>query len=423
MSRFFYSLLFYLITPGIATYLLRRARKQPEYRQHWRERWALYDHSTLALPAGARPIWLHAVSVGEMRAAMPLIRALHQQYPARPLLLTCMTPTGRATAQELYGDIAQIMYLPYDYPYAVRRFLKRYRPAIGLLLETELWPNLLAACRRQRVPVWLVNARLSAKSAAGYQHIRWLAAPAFGRLTGALAQAPADAERLIALGTGNVHVTGNLKFENVPDRAMVERGLHWRSLFGNRPVLLLASSREGEELLLGDALRAAGLPADTLWIVVPRHPQRFDEVASLLETADWRVARRSQWQETPLPADVQVLLGDSMGEMVAWSAATDVAIIGGSLLPFGSQSLIEACAVGTPVLLGPSTYNFSQAAAEALERGAALQGEDAAAVAQLAVPLLADPARRKAMGDAGQAFTAAHRGATVRVLSHLEVDG
>jgi 3-deoxy-D-manno-octulosonic-acid transferase len=414
--RWLYSLCLYLITPVIMGYLLKRARKQPEYRQHWRERWAIYDRSPRN---GAQPLWLHAVSVGEMRAALPLVKALRERYPDHPLLLTCMTPTGRATATELYGDIAEIVYLPYDYPCAMRRFLRRYRPVLGLLLETELWPNLLTACRKHGVPLWLVNARLSEKSARGYARIRWLAGPAFARLSGVLAQADADAGRLRALGATNVHVTGNLKYDNQPEPDMVARGKRWHGLFGQRPVLLLASSRDGEEVLLGDALRRAGLPANALWIVVPRHPQRFDEAAQQLQANGWRVHRRSQWDEGALPADVQVLLGDSMGEMLAWHAAADVAIIGGSLLPFGSQSLIEACAVGTPVLLGPSTYNFAQAAAEALACGAAQQGDNADAVAALAIPLLSDPAGRERMGAAGMTFTSAHRGATARMLAHL----
>ncbi|WP_035055713.1 lipid IV(A) 3-deoxy-D-manno-octulosonic acid transferase [Andreprevotia chitinilytica] len=416
MIRVFYSLLLYLLTPVIALYLLRRSRRQPEYRQHWRERWMLYGRGPVS---ATQPIWLHAVSVGEMRAAVPLVKALQARYPDRRLLLTCMTPTGRATARDLYGDTADIHYLPYDYPCAVARFLQRYRPAIGLFVDTEVWPNLLATCQRRGIPVWLVNARLSEKSARGYHRIGWLAKPAFARFTGVLAQSPSDAERLTALNAHNVQVSGNIKFDNLPDAAQVEKGRHWRTLFGDRPVLLLASSRDGEEALFTQALRAAGWSTDALLIVVPRHPQRFDEAAALLNAAGWQTQRRSQWDETPLSPAVQVLVGDSMGEMHAWFAACDVAVIGGSLLPFGSQNLIEACAIGAPVLLGPSTFNFAQSAAEAVAAGAAFQLADAAIVAEEAVALLADPASCKTMGAAGQTFAAVHRGATVRMMTAL----
>ncbi|MBM3117520.1 lipid IV(A) 3-deoxy-D-manno-octulosonic acid transferase [Jeongeupia naejangsanensis] len=417
MSRRLYALLLWLVTPLIRAYLRRRAKKQPAYLEHWDERWARY-----AGPAPqAYDYWLHAVSVGEMRAAASLIRALRQREPAARLLLSCMTPTGRETALELYGGDgigADVVYLPYDRPAAVRRFLARFSPRCGLLLETELWPNLIHGCADAGVPLLLVNARLSAKSARGYARVRWLIEPALARLSAVLAQGADDAERLVLLGARNVKVCGNLKYDNRPDAAVVARGQGWRALFGGRPVLLVASSRDGEEALLLDGLDA--LPAQTLVVIVPRHPQRFDDVAALIEARGLTLLRRRDWAATPVPGDVRVLLGDSMGELAAWYACADLAVIGGSILPFGSQNLIEACALACPVLLGPSTYNFADAARDALAAGAAWQGQDAAALLREAAALLDDQPRRLAMGQAGAGFAERHRGATARVLTELE---
>ncbi|GHD67921.1 lipid IV(A) 3-deoxy-D-manno-octulosonic acid transferase [Jeongeupia chitinilytica] len=414
MSRWLYSILVWLATPLIRAYLRRRARKQPAYLEHWDERWARYT----GLAPKPYDYWLHAVSVGEMRAAAPLIRALRQREPELRLLLSCMTPTGRDTAHELYGDIAGIVYLPYDRPAAVRRFLARFSPRCGLLLETELWPNLIHGCADAGVPLLLVNARLSARSAQGYARVRWLIEPALARLAAVLAQGADDAERLALLGARHVKVCGNLKYDNQPDAAVVARGRDWRTRFGDRPVVLVASSREGEEALLLDALSL--LPADTLLVIVPRHPQRFDDVAAMIAARGLALLRRRDWQATPVPPDTRVLLGDSMGELAAWYACADVALIGGSILPFGSQNLIEACALGCPVLLGPSTFNFADAAREALAAGAAWQGDDAGALLREAAALLADAPRRQAMGQAGTAFAERHRGATARVLDALD---
>ncbi|BCL76644.1 3-deoxy-D-manno-octulosonic acid transferase [Jeongeupia sp. HS-3] len=414
MIRWLYSSLIWLATPLIRGYLRRRAKRQPAYLEHWDERWARY-----AGPAPQRyDYWLHAVSVGEMRAAASLIRALRQRDPGVRLLLSCMTPTGRETALELYGDFADVVYLPYDAPAAVRRFLARFAPRCGLLLETELWPNLIHGCADASVPLLLVNARLSEKSARGYARIRWLIAPALARLAAVLAQGVDDAERLARLGARHVKVCGNLKFDNQPDDAVVARGRAWRPRLGERPVLLVASSRDGEEALLLDAL--AALPREALLLIVPRHPQRFDEVAALIEARGLPLLRRRDWDGSPLPAATRVLLGDSMGELAAWYACADVAIIGGSILPFGSQNLIEACALGCPVLLGPSTFNFFEAAREAQAIGAAWQGADAPALLTEAAALLGDVPRRQAMGQAGLAFAGQHRGATLRVLEALD---
>lgn len=415
IARGLYRVLLWLGFPLIFLYLLKRSRKQPEYRQHWGERLGFYPPR-----CAPQPVWLHAVSVGEMRAAAPLVKALRASDPTRPILLTCMTPTGRATAQELYGDNAEVAFLPYDYPGAIRRFLAHFRPRCGLLLETELWPNLIHACADSAVPLFLVNARLSQKSLNGYRKIAPLVLPAVARLAGVLAQSPADAARLQQLGARQVEVMGNLKFDNHPPAALIERGLGWKAGLSGRLVLLFASSREGEEELLLQALQRADGLAGALLLLVPRHPQRFDEVAVLIGQHGLQCVRRSQWDGEALPAEVQVLLGDSMGEMAAWYTLADVVLMGGSILPFGSQNLIEACAVGAPVLLGPSTFNFAQASELALECGAARQFADVGAMLAEAQALLGDAASRQQMGQAGQAFAQAHQGATQRVIDYLE---
>ncbi|WP_255988925.1 lipid IV(A) 3-deoxy-D-manno-octulosonic acid transferase [Chitinolyticbacter albus] len=417
IARLLYTAFLFLITPLAVLYLLYRSRRQPAYRRHWRERWALY---TRPLQPGQPRIWLHAVSVGETRAAAPLVRELQTRYPDHRILLTCMTPTGRATAEELFRDSVDIAYLPYDYPGAVRRFLDHYRPVLGAVLETEVWPNLVHGCRRRDVPLYLVNARLSDKSFRGYARLRSLVGPAFAEFAGVLAQSQDDADRLARLGARDISVMGNLKFDNLPPQDAVARGHRWHQQLGERPVLLLASSRDGEEALLLDALAGKTLPDQLLTVIVPRHPQRFDEVAALLDARGIRYVRRSSWDEQVLPAEVTVLLGDSMGEMAAWYALADVAIMGGSLLDYGCQNLIEPAALGTPVLIGPSTFNFADVARAALAAGAAWQGKNTEAVASRALRLLRDGAVRGRMRAAGLVFASAHRGATLRALSCLE---
>jgi 3-deoxy-D-manno-octulosonic-acid transferase len=414
IARLFYRLALWAVFPLIWLYLLKRGRKQPAYKHNWGERLGFYPQAKLQ---GA--IWLHAVSVGETRAAQPVVKALQAHYPDARILMTCMTPTGRETARELFGDSVEIVFLPYDYPGAVARFLAHFQPRFGVLMETEIWPNLIAACHARKIPLVLANARLSEKSLRGYLRIAPLIRPAMAQLTLTLAQSEADADRLRKLGALQVEVMGNVKFDNLPPEDKVLLGKGWRQRFGERPVLLLASSRDGEEGLFFDALKRASPPADLLVLLVPRHPQRFDEVAGMLAERGLRVLRRSQWPGDDVPGAVQVLLGDSMGEMAAWFASADVTVMGGSILPFGSQNLIESCAVGTPVVVGPSVFNFAQAAHEALALGAARQGRDADDVVQIALGLLADPVARLIMAQSGMAFSAAHRGATARLLEKL----
>lgn len=416
MIRLIYSLLFYLATPLVWLRLLWRARKQPEYLRHLDERYAFY-------PRGSEPasplIWLHAVSVGETRAAEPLIEALLRDYPAHRILLTHMTPTGRATGADFlrrHPDRLLQAYLPYDLPDACGRFFRHFRPSLGLLMETELWPNLIAQARRHGTPIALINARLSARSARGYSKLSGLIRPAVTALNAVAAQTPADAERLTQLGAQHIAVCGNLKFDVTPAEDKLSLGKTWKAALGPRPVLLAASTREGEEALLLDALaaHAAKTLPNLLLLLVPRHPQRFNEIATLLTERGLSFCRRS---ENALPdSSTQVWLGDSMGEMAAWYAAADLAIIGGSLLPFGGQNLIEAAACGCPVLVGPHTFNFTQAAADAVACGAARRVEDFDAAIAATGELLGSRSDLETMRAAATAFSQEHRGATQRTL-------
>ncbi|MEQ1776194.1 MAG: lipid IV(A) 3-deoxy-D-manno-octulosonic acid transferase [Burkholderiales bacterium] len=418
MPRIAYSLLLYLALPYVLLRLWWRSRRQPEYLQHVGERFGRYADAPMTAPL----IWLHAVSVGETRAAEPLVRALRAKYPDHRILLTHMTPTGREAGVALFGDDVIRHYLPYDYPGAVRRFLDHFRPRVGLLMETEIWPNLVHACKSRGVPLHLVNARLSEKSFANYQRMSALTAATLDELTSVAAQTAADAQRFTTLGARNVSVFGNLKFDVDPPAELISEGARLRASIGARSVLLAASTREGEEgLLVENKLHAIPDVPHLLLVIVPRHPQRFDEVAALLEKHGVRYQRRSENTKTraAIRADTQVLLGDSMGEMFAYYAACDVAFIGGSLLPFGGQNLIEACAVGKPVLVGPHTYNFADAAESAITAGAALRVMDTADLARKASALLTHPALMQRMGDAAIQFSKTHRGVARKLVDTL----
>ena len=410
INRAAYTALLYGLLPFLPLRLAWRARKQPEYLQHIGERFGFYN----AKPT--KPIiWLHAVSVGETRAAAPLIKLFQQRNPHYQILLTHMTPTGRATSEELWGDGILRCYLPYDYPYAVRRFLRHFQPRLGILLETELWPNLIAICHAQKVPLALVNARLSARSARGYARFPALAGDALNKLALIAPQTKADGDRLQSLFSGHVTVMGNVKFDNDVAASQIDLGKQLRVQFGvNRPVWLAASTRDGEEKLLLDGLNNIRTP-NALAVIVPRHPQRFNEVAALLKANNIAFQRRSE--NAAIAPATRVVLGDSMGEMFAYYAASDVAFIGGSLLPLGGQNLIEACAVGTPVLIGPHTFNFAEATDQAIACGAAERVVDCSDLAQKIDQLLAAPTSRKAMAEAGLTFTAAHRGASARAYA------
>ncbi|KVX18390.1 3-deoxy-D-manno-octulosonic acid transferase [Burkholderia ubonensis] len=428
MLRMIYRALWWLVAPLAVVRLVVRSRKERGYREHIGER---FGYGPGRAPDDRAPlIWVHAVSVGETRAAQPLIDALMKARPDARILLTHMTPSGRATGTQIFGDRVLRCYLPYDMPGGVRRFLRAWRPTLGLVMETEVWPTLIDECRRADVPLVLTNARMSARSYKRAAKFGAAARDVFGGFSRVLAQSPADAERLGALGARHVTVLGNLKFDMTTPPELAARGHAWRDAIGARPVWVAASTRENEEALVLQAFAAVTTPG-ALLILVPRHPQRFGEVEALVARNGLKCVRRSAWAADAaalaagqpaaarLPADVSVLLGDSMGELGAYYAAADVAFIGGSLLPLGGQNLIEACAVGVPVLIGPHVFNFTQATADAVAAGAAQQVQDPADLARVLDALFADKARRIAMGAAGAAFAARHRGATARTVDVL----
>ena len=427
--------------PLAALYLAWRGWRQRAYLRHWGERFlgsgpafpAVGFVASLAEPAAGEAagpvVWVHAVSVGETRAAQPLVEALARHDPSLRILLTHMTPTGReagaALARALPGRVVQ-RYLPYDLPGAVRRFLAQTRPALGLLLETEAWPNLLAGAQRAGVPVVLVNARLSERSLQRALRRRALFRRTASRLERIVAQTDADRARLAQLYDGPIDVAGNLKFDLDPSPAQLDQGRQWRQQLGDRRVWLFANTREGEEAALTQALarldasRTAGTSAGeapAVRVFVPRHPQRFDEVARAIAAAGHALVRRSDprgWGQVPPGAYV---LGDSMGEMAMYYAAADVAVVCGSFERLGGHNLIEACAAGCAVVVGPHTFNFAQATADAVQAGAALQVADADAAVAAVAALDADPARLAAMRESARAFAAAHRGATSRTVA------
>ncbi len=422
---FVYTFALWLLLPYIFLRLLWRARKQPEYLRHIPERFGFYS-----IRSDKPVIWLHAVSVGETRAAQSLVTRLQASYPHHQILLTHTTPTGRAASEQLYGDDVLRVYLPYDYPFAMNSFLRRFHPQIGLLMETEIWFNLIRACHMSSTPLLLLNARLSEKSARGYARVARLTRNALCKLSSVAAQTTDDAARLTSLGAKNVSIMGNLKFDIEPPLSMLKLGQQLREQFGaTRKVLLAASTREGEESLLLDEMQNIQNP-DFLLVIVPRHPQRFAAVENLLRQRGITFQLRSGIglaskpysgpQNRAVPPEVQVVLGDSMGEMFAYYAASDLAFIGGSLQPYGGQNLIEACAVGTPVLVGPHMYNFAEATRLAVLAGAAIQIQDANELVKQAERLFHNSVALLNMHHQSTDFVVSNRGATEKSLALIQ---
>jgi 3-deoxy-D-manno-octulosonic-acid transferase len=420
-----------LLLPLWLARLWWRARREPLYGHAWRERLGFGAVST---PGG---IWLHAVSLGETRAAEPLVRALRAQWPALPLLLTHGTATGRAAGVALLGPADHQCWLPLDTPGAVRRFFQRHRPALGILMETEVWPQLLHAARDAAVPVVLANARLSEKSLRQSLRFDALLRPAAGALALALAQTDADAQRLRQAGVlpERVSVVGNLKFDQRPEPALLALGQSWTAGL-SRPVVLAASWREGEDVPLVQAWRdwlecyvATGFEGalvgqgPPLLVIVPRHPQRFDAVADTVISAGLSLARRSDWGETgpgAVARQAQVWLGDSMGEMPAYYACAHAALLGGSYAPLGGQNLIEAAACGCPVFLGPHTFNFAQAADQAIVAGAAWRCADLEEAVGRACELVECPPARSEAAVAALAYGDQDQGIAQRMVRAIQ---
>lgn len=406
--------------PFVLWRLWRRGRTEPGYRLHVGERLSLGS----GVQAEAGCIWVHAVSVGETRAAQPLIDALLASSGSIQILLTHMTPTGRETGRSLFsahGSRVVQAYLPYDTGLLMRRFLRRHRPVLCVLMETEVWPNLVAACRQSDIPVALVNARLSERSLRKGQRYAALLRPATEALSVVAAQSEADAQRIRQMGANAVTVTGSMKFDIAPPAASIETGRQLRAMFGARPVLVCGCTRDGEETLILDAFLATSKPRPLL-VMVPRHPQRFDEVQRLIEARGLRLERRSMLTGAPgaLATDTEIVLGDTMGEMFAYYACADVAFVGGSLAELGGHNIIEPCAVGCPTLVGPHTFNFLDITDDAIAAGAVIRVPDASALLKEASRLLSDQETRDRVAASASQFAALHRGATAKTLACLQ---
>jgi len=421
MVRHLYSLLAWLVQPLLRRKLMRRGRREPGYLVAVEERFGHY--AMPALPDDGRTLWVHAVSLGETRAAAVLLAALRAQWPDYRLLLTHGTATGRAEGAGLLREGDLQVWQPWDTPRAVQAFLDHFHPRIGILLETEVWPNLAAGCARAGVPLVLANARLSEQSLRKAQRLAWLSVPVYRSLAAVWAQTQDDATRLAAIGAPVQGVFGNLKFDATPDAGQMARGQAWRTALG-RPVIMFASSREGEEAALLQCLRQAGEAARAIqWLIVPRHPQRFDEVAELVSRHGFSLARRSQWGSAPglVEMSTDVWLGDTLGEMALYYGLSDAALLGGSFAPLGGQNLIEAAACACPVFMGPHTFNFDEAASLAQEVGAAQRCSDLAGAVTAAQQLVLQPLRQQAMAREASRFAKAHRGAALRTREALAV--
>ncbi|MCC2596123.1 3-deoxy-D-manno-octulosonic acid transferase [Pusillimonas sp. MFBS29] len=435
MNRFFYTALIRILTPGLLGWMALRARRSEG-------EWgvcsgARFGHYASPSPL-KRPVWVHAVSLGEMRAAQPLVQALLDQ--GESVLLTHMTVTGRAEGVRAFEqDIAQgrllQQWLPYDYPGATRRFMEHYQPCAGVLIEREVWPNLLAAAREHRVPVMLASARFSDHALRQSLRLGSVMRQAYASFSAVYAQTLHDAQRLEQAGAAAVRVSGNFKFDVTPPSGKVKRGKAFAADLP-RKVIVIASTREGEDELfirsIGRQIKRAraqgrNLSEKILFCLIPRHPQRFDEAAEQLGKAGLQYVRRSQLIEAgdcgstalELSSRATVLLGDTLGEMPWYYALSQVAIVAGSFQPLGGQNLIEACAIGVPVLVGPHTRNFEQAVVDAMDEGAALRASDPDAALQMALQLLDEPQRLSRMGEAGEHWVKKHTGAVARVVVGL----
>lgn len=415
LARWAYDALLWAISPLYRLRLWRRGGAEPLYRHAIAERFG----RGYAATGPRNAVWVHAVSLGETHAAAALVGALRESRPGVRLLLTHGTATGREAGLALLQPGDAQCWLPYDTPGAVRRFLDHWQPAVGVLMETEVWPNLIRGAVRRGLPMLLVNARLSARSLKRGQRFAALLMPAMAALSRVMAQTEADAQRLRTAGARRVEVAGNLKFDATPDAALLDRGRAWAAADA-RPLVLAASTREGEEGELLAAWRAAAPPARLL--LVPRHPQRFDDVAAMVERGGWSLSRRSAWPATGPDAQAlaaEVWLGDSMGELPAYYAASRVALLGGSFAPLGGQNLIEAAACGCPVLMGPHTFNFAEAAERSVAAGAGERVEDLPAAVQRAGELAGDDAAHARMAARALDFAAAHRGAARRMAAAI----
>lgn len=418
MNRTLYSLLLHLLLPLIFLRLLWRAWRAPAYGRRIGERFAI------GLPA-FRPggIWIHAVSLGESIAAAPLIRELLARYPQLPITVTCMTPTGSERIQALFGERIQHCYLPYDLPWACRRFLARLQPRLAVVMETELWPNHIHACHRRGIPVVLANARLSERSARGYARFAGLTAPMLAELSLIAVQTAAEAERFRQLGARSecLEVTGSIKFDLHVDPELAQRAGELRESWAAtaRPVWIAASTHAGEdEIILAAHRQLLAERGDALLILVPRHPERFADVYELCRREGFATVRRSAG--APVAANTQVLLGDTLGELLFLYALADLAFVGGSLVANGGHNLLEPAALGKPLLSGPHLFNFLEIANQLRSAGDLLQVADAEQLHAALRHLFDEPQAAAHMAEAGLGVLRANQGALARLLAGLE---
>jgi len=417
--RFLYLLAVYLATPVVSAMLLWRGLRDRSYWDNFRER---FGFGARLAPHG---VWLHAVSVGEVQACAPLVSALARRHPGVPLTVTTFTPTGAARARALFGNLAHVRYVPYDLPGAVRRFFRRVQPRLAVIFETELWPNLYRECGRRRIPLVLASARISARSAGRYQRLGTLFRETLARTVLVAAQGAGDAERFRALGAdpATTHVTGNIKFDFELSPDIAARGARLRAQYADGRPLWVAGSTHGgieEPAVLEAQQRVRAQHPGALLVLAPRHPPRFDEVAQALQARGVSFVRRSAAAATVTGAACEVLLLDSLGELLDFYAAADVAFVGGSLVTVGGHNLLEPAALGVPILTGPHHHNSEEIARLLIARGAAQVVHDGAELGGRIGALLADPAERERMGAAGRASVDSNRGALAKLLALIE---
>jgi len=415
--RFLYTLAMYLVTPLIVLRLLARGVRYRDYHKRWRERFGFF-----VAPGVSGSLWVHAVSVGEVNAAEPLIKALRNDYPNAPLVVTTVTPTGSERVRQLFGDSVFHVYLPYDLPFAVTRFLRRVRPRLAVIVETEIWPNLYFACRKRGIPLMIVNARLSERSLRGYKPMGSLVTRALGCVQQIAAQSATDAERYRSLGASaeKVVVTGNLKFDMpVPYDAEL-KGQELREQWGPlRPVWIAGSTHEGEELPVLEAhLEVLKRWPDALLLIAPRHPERFKLVENSARSLGFNVGTRSADRVPSAPHQVFVI--DAMGELMPFYAASDLAFVGGSLVPIGGHNVLEPAALSTPVLVGPHTFNFEEITLTLIQEGGAMRVQSAEELGPAALMMLRDRPRRDRMGMVARIVFESERGAVKRVMGMID---
>jgi 3-deoxy-D-manno-octulosonic-acid transferase len=411
-----YSAIFFLIIPFILLRLLWRSIKAPAYRERWRERFGYYDRY---FPKDV--IWFHAVSVGEAEAVFPLVRRLQQQFPQEKILITTTTPTGSARVRVVLGETVEHVYLPYDVPSIVRRFMCRFKPKLAVIMETEIWPNLFAYCGENGIPLYVINARLSKKSARGYRKIASLIRPVLANVKQVAAQTQDDAERFIAIGAkpGQVIVVGNIKFDLVIPSEIIKQGKQLKAeAFGCRFIWLAASTHKGEEQIFLDVYKELKpkIP-ELLLLIVPRHPERFTEVSGLCNQNNLVVVARTSG--LPCNLDTDIYLADTMGELKMLYASADVAFVGGSMVPVGGHNLLEAAAVGVPVLFGPYMANFNEIATKVIAHKAAIQCHDKEGISTAIQSVYSDTYYRSLLVDNGKAFIQANRGGIDRLCEML----